>query len=415
MNILRLNAYFAPEITAGSHLMNDIYEGFSKRNIRCKIITPEPTRGISNEVRKEYKAKRKEKLFRDYIEVERFPMINEGSNPIQRALRYMLCSVFHYYRGIREKDVDVIFSGSTPPTNGAISALVARKLSRKYKRKVRFVYELQDIFPDSLVNAKLTHEGSIIWHIGRKIEQYTYSNADKIVVPTESMRTNIIEKGVKAEKIEVISNWIDTTQIKPIDRDNNSIVSEYKINPSKFIVVYAGNFGVAQGADIVLKVAENLQSYKEIQFVIFGGGSYYEDAKKFVEDKKLKNVIINGLLTQERVSEVYSLGDIALITCKTGTGNAGMPSKTWSIMACNTPIIASFDTNSELAHVLEKSESGKCVEPENISQLIKAILECYSRWENGERKSLSSRKFVEKYASKDVCVSQYINVLTSEV
>ena len=135
MNILRLNAYFAPEITAGSHLMNDIYEGFSKRNIRCKIITPEPTRGISNEVRKEYKAKRKEKLFGDYIEVERFPMINEGSNPIQRALRYMLCSVFHYYRGIREKDVDVIFSGSTPAHKWCYKCISCKKTFSKIQKK----------------------------------------------------------------------------------------------------------------------------------------------------------------------------------------------------------------------------------------------------------------------------------------
>ena len=415
MNILRLNAYFDPEITAASHLMDDLYEGFSKNHIKCKIITPEPTRGISKEVRMQYKAKKKEKLYDNYIEVERFPMINEGSNPVQRALRYVLCSAFHYFKGIHEKDIDVIFSGSTPPTNGVISALVAKKLSKRYKRKVKFVYELQDIFPDSLVNAKLTNEGSFIWKIGRKIEQYTYDHADKIVVPTDSMKNNIMRKGVNVDKIEVISNWIDTEQIKPIKRENNILVNEFNINPSKFIVVYAGNFGIAQGADIVLKVAESLLAYKDIQFVIFGGGAYYEDAREFVEGKKLENVIINGLLPQERVPEVYSLGNVALITCKAGTGNAGMPSKTWSIMACNTPIIASFDINSELEYVLKKSESGKCVEPENIDKLRNAILDYYSNWKNCEKKSSFPRIYVEKYASKNVCVLKYIHVLTTIV
>ena len=64
-----------------------------------------------------------------------------------------------------------MFSNSTPPTQGAISGIVARKLSKKYKKKVSFVYNLQDIFPDSLVNTNLTHNGSVLWKIGRKLEE----------------------------------------------------------------------------------------------------------------------------------------------------------------------------------------------------------------------------------------------------
>lgn len=50
--------------------------------------------------------------------------------------------------------------------------------------------------------------------------------------------------------------------------------------------------------------------------MIFGGGAEFATAKKIVADHELSNVIIHDLLPSERVSEVYSLGDIALITCK---------------------------------------------------------------------------------------------------
>ena len=60
------------------------------------------------------------------LEVKRFSMIREGKNPIQRAFRYFLCSIKHYYKGIQEKNIDVVFSGSTPPTNGVLSVLVAK-------------------------------------------------------------------------------------------------------------------------------------------------------------------------------------------------------------------------------------------------------------------------------------------------
>lgn len=410
MNILRLNAYFEPEITAASHLMNDLYEGFSKNKIKCSIITPEPTRGISEEIRKKYKKRRNENLLNGYLEVKRFSMIREGKNPIQRALRYLMCSVAHYYKGIHQKNVDVIFSGSTPPTNGMISILVARKLSKKYKKKVRFIYELQDIFPDSLVNAKLTHEGSLIWKIGRKIEQFTYFYADNIIVPTIEMKKNLLQKNVDPEKISVISNWIDCSKVKPIKKEDNFLYDELGISKDNFIVLYAGNLGEAQGADIVIKVADALKEYKNIKFVIFGGGVYFQEIKSQAEKKR--NIIVRNLLPVEYVSFVYSLGDVALITCKKGTGKAAMPSKTWSIMACNTPIIASFDTESELSNIMDKSGAGECIEPENDEKLKKTILKYYELKKKPSYKNSSyGRDYVEKYASKEVCVEKYIEIV----
>lgn len=410
MKVLRLNAYFEPEITAASHLMNDIYEGLAVEHIKCKIITPEPTRGISKEVRKAYKKKRKEKLFKNYLEVERFPMIKEESNPIQRAIRYMLCSAFHYYKGIHEKNVDIIFSGSTPPTNGVISALVAKKLSKKYKKKVPFVYELQDIFPDSMVNAKLINKESLLWKIGRKLEDYTYAHTDKIIVPTKTMMDNLLDKGVNAEKIEVISNWIDVNTVKYIEPENNFLYKKLNLTTNEFVVIYAGNIGEAQGADIILKVANKLKEYSEIRFIIFGGGSNFEDFKK--ESLSYNNVVVRKLLPLEYVSNVYSIGNSALITCKKGTGVAGMPSKTWSIMACNVPIIASFDEESELAKTLEKSESGVCVEAENEEKLSNAIKASYFKWKK-DKISLNSkgREYVESNASREKCVGRYIDIL----
>ena len=108
------------------------------------------------------------------------------------------------------------------------------------------------------------------------------------------------------------------------------------------------------------------------------------------------------------VPEVYSLGDVALITCKKGVGNSGMPSKTWSIMACNTPIIASFDTDSELAEVLEKANAGVTVEPENAEKLANAILEMA----NGNAAGFTGgREYAVENASKEKCTAKYVETI----
>lgn len=86
-----------------------------------------------------------------------------------------------------------------------------------------------------------------------------------------------------------------------------------------------------------------------------------------------------------------------------------MPSKTWSIMACNTPIIASFDVESDLSDIIRDSGAGMCVEPENISVLIDGILDMYEQryddtlWIN--------REYAHQNASKTMCVNKYLQVI----
>lgn len=407
MKVLRLGTYFAPEVTAASHLVDDLNEEMAHNKIYCKWIVPMPSRGIDKYTRNVYKRKKNEELYDGYISVFRFSMIKEGRNIIRKTLKYFLSNMAEYYIGSREENIDLVFSSSTPPTQGFLSARVARKLSKKYGKKVPFIYNLQDIFPDSLVHTGLIKKDGILWKIGRKIEDYTYKNADKIIVISDGFKQNIMKKGVPENKIEIISNWIDLNAVHPVEREKNKLLTEFGLDSNKFIVVYAGNFGAAQGADIILKVAKELQGRKDIHFVLFGGGVYFDEAKREAED--LENVFIHELMPKDRISEVYSLGDVALITCKKNAGKAGMPSKTWSIMACNTPIIASFDIESDLSDVLRRSGAGECVKPENVTELVNAIL----NMKNRGICSNNLREYVKANASKETCVSRYVSIISN--
>lgn len=414
MNLLFLDAYFEPEIIAYTHLEKDLIQGLIEGNNHIQVICPIPTKGISDSVRNEYAGRKREELYGGRVKVRRFWAPRESKKPILRAFRYFWCNLRSYQIGASVKSADLVFSASTPPTQGLLSAMIAKKLSKKYKRNIPFVYNLQDIFPDSLVNAGMTKQGSLLWKIGRKTEDYTYRNADRVIAISEGFKRNIMAKGVPEDKITVVSNWIDINAVQPVEKENNSLYDDFGIDRNKYTVVYAGNFGATQGADIVLEVAEKLKDMVDIRFVIFGGGAYFEDAK--IRAASLPNVIIHGLLPQERVPEVYSLGDVALITCKPGTGNAGMPSKIWSIMACNTPIIASFDIDSDLADVLRLSGAGKCVQSGNAEVLAEAIKEAYiDSCSIGKKTSTDIRRYIIQNASKDVCVNKYIETIMSAV
>ena len=170
MNVLFLDAYYEPEKIAYTHLENDLIRGLIHDGHKVRIICPTPTRGITEEVRKAYKKIKHEEQFDGAVSITRFSAPAEGRNPIKRALRYFWCNLRTYQLAKRNIDIDVVFSNSTPPTQGLLGGLVAKKLSKRKDCKIPFLYNLQDIFPDSLVISNMTSAGGFIWKIGRKIK-----------------------------------------------------------------------------------------------------------------------------------------------------------------------------------------------------------------------------------------------------
>lgn len=402
MRVLFLNAYFSPERISFTHLEQDLIEGMLAAGHEIDVICPIPTRGVDLQTIQKYRSMKYEELHEGRVRIHRFWAPQEGKNILVRAFRYIWCNIREYMIGKRYKGVDMVFAVSTPPTQGYLAGKLAGKLG------CGFVYSLQDVFPDSLVTTGITSKDSLLWKIGRKLEDKTYSVCDRVIVISNAIYDNLINKGVAHQKLSVIPNWVDSKKITPVPRSENRLISELGLDPKQFIVVYAGNVGAAQGAEVILEAAKLLQDENSIRFAIFAGGTGAEQAAKTVKEEHIQNVSMFSLLPQDRVSEVYSLGDVALITCKRGVGNSGMPSKTWSIMACNTPIIASFDVDSELAVILQKGNAGICVEPENAVLLAQAIRKKYEAAMGSHNEVSGGRAYVSEYAEKSVCVGRYL-------
>ena len=413
MNILKFSSYFFPERISSSRLTADSYKAYKQSGFIAHVYAPTPTRGISAEERKKYSKIKYEELYDGCVKVHRFPMFREGKNPILRAIRYTLVNIIQYTKGCRAQNIDVICTGSTPPTQGILCGLVKKKLSAKYKKNVPLIYNLQDVFPDSMVHAGLTKEGSLIWKIGRKVENYTYKHADKIIVIGEDIKSNIMAKGVPEEKIEVIPNWIDTEEIKPIPRNENALFDELNLPRDCFYITYAGNLGAAQGIDTIIKTADLLKDIKDIQFIIFGDG--VDKHKMENAAKELPNLKLFPLLPQSRISEVYSLGDLSVVACKSGIGKGAIPSKSLSIMATATPILLSFDENSELWNLIDKNNCGYLAPADNAFALAEQIKTAHSEQQTLEEKGAKARLVAESQFSKNVLLKKNHDLIKKTV
>ncbi len=414
--MLMLSPYFYPEQVASTHLTNDINEALYKNGFFIENHVPTPTRGVSEEEREIYKKKKIEKFDDDHMVVYRFDMFREGKNPIQRALRYLLVNIIQYRKGSHASKVDVIYSGSTPPTQGLLCSRVKKKLSRKYGHPVPFVYNLQDIFPDSLINAKMTKKGSLIWKLGRKIEDYTYSNADIVITISDDFKANIMKKGVPAEKIVVIPNWINTDNVYPVSRDNNELFASLELNPSYFYICYSGNIGHSQNMELLIETASLIRvSLPNVRFVVIGEGAAKQEVQKTIRERKLDNILMFPFQDYSLIAQVFSLGDVGLIISKPGIGGSSVPSKTWSILAAEKPILASFDQNSELSKLVRKINCGIVADAGNKEELIEGIKSLYQDKNLRETMGKRGKAYINTYLDKDKCCQAYVDVLNEVI
>ncbi len=436
MKLLFLPSYFYPEKAASSYLGVNRFQAYAKEGFGMVVYAPMPSRGISPEVREEYKKRKTEKMYDGYMTVHRFGMCSEGGNPIVRALRYGLQSCKHFFYALWSEDArscDVLFLSSTPPTQGAMGALI-KKFSKK-----KFIYCLQDIFPDSLVGTGLAPKGGLLWKIGRVIENFTYRNADKIIVISEDFKKNIMAKGVPEEKIEVIYNWVDQDAVVDIPRAENKLFDKYGLDRNKFYITYNGNIGLTQNMEMLIDVAKELEptpdpslkgremeptdvsdnsmqksniGSRDIQFVLVGEGAYKEKLEKIIKEQNITNITLLPFQPYEDISHVFSLGDVSLVISKPGVGANSVPSKTWSIMSASRPVLANFDEN-ELKTIIEEHHCGIFTKAGDKEAFKASILKLYHNPDLCKEYGKNGRQFVMDNLTKEVGTQKYVDVIKS--
>lgn len=407
MKVLFLLSYYYPENAASLYLFQNLIYKISRSHNLIELIVPKPTRGLKSKKTTEKDFLKDEILYDGKLKIHRFTMFHERNNVLARVFRYFLCHINHFYKGIRAKNIDVLFSASTPPTQGVVGVLV------KKIKKIPMVYNLQDIFPDSLIATGLTHKGSLLWKIGRAIENFTYSNSDKIIVISQGFKKNIMEKGVPESKIEVIYNWVDENEVVPVEREKNILFERYGLDINKFYVTYNGNIGLTQNMDLLLEVIEMFREYSDIHFVIMGEGVYKKEVEHKTVSMNLSNITLLPFQPYEEISHVFSLGDVGLVISKENVGQNSVPSKTWSIMSAARPVLASFDENSELHEILENNKTGIFVKAGEKEGLYTAILDLYKSPEQRRIMGEKGRAFILKNLTRDIGTSKYFEVIKS--
>jgi colanic acid biosynthesis glycosyl transferase WcaI len=178
-------------------------------------------------------------------------------------------------------------------------------------------------------------------------------------------------KGADAAKITVIHNWADTSAIVPSDKHNAFAVANGL--QDRFVLLHAGNIGLAQNLDVVIDAAARLKSRSDIVILFIGDGTRREALETLAGERGLSNVRFLPFQPREALRWTYATSDVCLVSLKPGLAGYIVPSKLYPILAAGRPYIAAVEPISEVAALTERHRCGVLVPPGDAAALAAEI------------------------------------------
>jgi len=406
MQILFLSHYFPPEVNApASRTFDHARRWVKEPDISVTVLTNHPNHpyGILYEG---YENRWLTSEKKEGIEVRRVKTwLAPNAGFIRRILNYLFFIPAAVIASAALPAPDIVVATSPQFFCAAAGFLISRLKRRP------FVFELRDIWPESIVSVGAMKPGAAI-RILEKLELFLYGKAVKIVVLTESFRRNLISRGIPDDKIAAIRNGADLSFFYP--RPAPSYLIETLGAKGKFIVSYIGTVGMAHAVEKILNVAEELRQSEDILFLIVGEGAQKQKIGELVKRKGLSNVRVLPGVSKAEVPDYYALTDLNLVTLRNSpVFRTVLPSKIFEIMAMSKPILCAVD--GECRQMIEDAGCGVFAEPENVRQIAGQIRQLRNRREKLRAMGENGRRFAERFFNRDDLARRYLDVLKDSV
>jgi glycosyltransferase involved in cell wall biosynthesis len=305
------------------------------------------------------------------IHVHRVPLYpNHDQSVIKRAVNYITfalsASVAINFVTSRP-DVAYVYH---PPLTTSLPAM-----AQKIFRGVPFVYDVQDLWPDTLTATGMIHKK---WQLSiiSKWCDLVYRSASVVTVLSDGFKDALVKRGVPEKKVRVIHNWCEES---PLSVQIRPTVNEPAWFQGRFTVMFAGNFGKAQALETVLKAAAAIEHLQpRIQFVLVGSGVEEERLREQVLTMGLTNVLFHDRLPMGEMRAFMQHADALLVSLRADPlFKITIPSKTQAYMAAGKPIIMAVA--GEAAELVTRARCGVTCEPENAAELARVVLDLANR------------------------------------
>lgn len=271
---------------------------------------------------------------------------------------FMVCS---FLAALKVDHLDLVWGTSPPIFQGFTTWLVSRL------KKKPFLFEIRDLWPAFAVQIGILRNPLLI-KLSEWLEKFLYQHADHLIVNSPGYIDHVKKRGAK--HVDLIPNGSDTIMFTP-QKSGASFRKQYNLE-GKFVVLYAGAFGISNDLCVLLETAKILRDVDDLIFVLVGDGKEKENLLNKAEQMQLMNILFISSTPKNEMPIVLAAADVCIAILKDIPLYATVfPNKVFDYMATAKPVVLAID--GVIRQVVEEADAGIAVKPGDSQQIAQAV------------------------------------------
>lgn len=383
MRIWILNHYAAPPDQPAGTRHYDLGRVLAQQGHDVTIFAS----SFSHVTLREERLQQNERARVDCIDGVRFLWVRTtpySGNDRRRALNMLSYAVAAIRVQRRLPRPDVVVGSSVHPAAVAAACLIGGL------RRAPFVFEVRDLWPQSLVDMGALKENGVTTRVLRGAERFLYGRA-RVIIALPSRATDYITLlGIPREKIFHIPNGIaDYGGCLPDMNDSAKKLMEEieELRRAGYLVAgYVGSHVQANGVGTLVEAARTLRDrgVLDIAFVFVGDGLEKEKSRQLADQHDLRNVLFWPALPKRSVPAVLDALDVTLFSPRDiAVFRYGVSSnKLFDYLASGRPVVSACAVEDT---PVSASGGGICVPPESPEEIADALVKLAAMGEAGRR------------------------------
>ncbi len=356
----------------------------------------------TREAPEEFAGRRTVRRTEDGIEVLRaYSSTGYGNDARSRAANHISFSSYAFPAAMRAARPDIVLASSPPLTVGVLGGVVSRL------RRSRFILEVRDLWPESALATGLLTDPKAVAVMDR-MAGYCYARADRVIALTEGIRDGVVDAGVPASAVTLITNGVD-----PPDGPIDPGVVDLPVGPEVFVAMFVGQHGTYSSLFTVLEAAARLRSDEHIHLALVGDGDRKADLVARAAELGLANVSFAGPIPKRDVPSWLDRADACLLTYQDAPLFGGaLPNKLFDYMGAGRPIIAAIP-EGEAARVVREAGCGRVTPAEDPAALADVITELARHRKRARRLGAAGFAYVQSHHNRRELSTRFVQVVES--
>lgn len=335
-----------------------------------------------------------------------------------RLLGFVYWHVVSFFIGLTVKHVDLILSPSPPLTVGWMNLGLAKL------KGCKVVYNVQEIYPDIL---KL--KGGLTLKFLRWMEHKVYNGSDAVTTIDKVFYDTIVPRFRDRSKLHIIPNFVDTDlyrqvsvkfsvdsleSVQEVESSKSSIVLDAKLFPNNDSIklLYAGNIGHAQSWEPLVELADRTRDLN-VEYIVIGEGAKRGYLMDEAERRKLTNLRILPYQSRQLMPAILSYSDVSFIFMAPEMDGDGFPSKVYTIMACERPMLILSGENTPIVNFLDGKGCAKLVTERDFGRKVDIMVDWLKNVTKDELREMGRKGLAEIQAkyTKEKVTNMYVDLV----